>query len=84
MYILWKTTGNPKWRERGWEIFKALEREAKLASGYASLRSVLKSPAPLKDEMPRYGTYVRLVYGCHTDTLAAIFLQRREQLNTYG
>ena len=56
MYVLWKVTGNSKWRERGWEIFKSLEREAKLGSGYASLRSVQTSPASLKDEMPRYGS----------------------------
>lgn len=54
MYILWKTTGNPKWRERGWKVFQAIEREAKTPSGYASLRSVEHSPAHLKDEMPSY------------------------------
>ena len=53
IYLMWKTTGNPVWRERGWEIFLALEREAKTPSGYASLHGVEKSPAPQMDEQPR-------------------------------
>ncbi|KZT66155.1 glycoside hydrolase family 47 protein [Daedalea quercina L-15889] len=53
-YLLWRTTGDEVWRERGWAVFQAIEREAKTKSGYASLQSVEKSPAPLKDEMPSF------------------------------
>ena len=35
-------------------MFQAIEKEAKTASGYASLHSVFSSPAQKKDEMPRY------------------------------
>jgi len=54
MYILWKVTGDSRWRERGWTVFEAIEKEAKTPSGYASLKTVDRSPAPLKDEMPSY------------------------------
>ncbi|KAI0730937.1 seven-hairpin glycosidase [Earliella scabrosa] len=54
IYLMWKTTGNPVWRERGWDIFEALEKEAKTPSGYASLRSNLQSPAPKADEQPSF------------------------------
>ncbi|KAI0369832.1 seven-hairpin glycosidase [Pilatotrama ljubarskyi] len=54
IYIMWRTTGNPVWRERGWDIFQAIEREAKTASGYASLKKVTQSPAPQSDEQPSY------------------------------
>ncbi|CCM00756.1 uncharacterized protein FIBRA_02796 [Fibroporia radiculosa] len=53
IYIMWRTTGDPIWRERGWAIFEALERETKTDSGYASVHNVLISPAPLDDDMPR-------------------------------
>ena len=53
-YLMWRTTGNAVWRERGWEIFQAIEREAKTASGYASVKNVKQSPAPQSDEQPRY------------------------------
>ncbi|KAI0729958.1 glycoside hydrolase [Fomitopsis betulina] len=53
-YLMWRTTGDEVWRERGWAVFQAIEREAKTNSGYASLLSVEKSPATLKDEMPSF------------------------------
>ncbi|KAG5636779.1 hypothetical protein H0H81_006893 [Sphagnurus paluster] len=54
LYILWRVTGDLRWRERGRQIFHAIEKEAKTPSGYASLRSVVVSPAPLNDDMPSY------------------------------
>ncbi|KAI0773224.1 glycoside hydrolase [Trametes elegans] len=56
IYIMWKTTGDDAWRERGWAIFQAIEKETRTAVGYASVSSVETSPARLKDEMPRYVT----------------------------
>ena len=56
-YLMWRTTGDEVWRERGWAVFQAIEREAKTKSGYASLLNVEKSPATLKDEMPRCDKY---------------------------
>jgi mannosyl-oligosaccharide alpha-1,2-mannosidase len=51
---MWRTTGEEKWRERGWSVFTAIEREAKTKNGYASLMSVGESPSGLKDEMPSF------------------------------
>ncbi|TFK74962.1 glycoside hydrolase family 47 protein [Pluteus cervinus] len=54
LFILWRVTGDVKWRHRGWKIFEAIERETKTPSGYGSPRSVGRSPAPLDDNMPSY------------------------------
>ncbi|KAI0741286.1 seven-hairpin glycosidase [Daedaleopsis nitida] len=54
IYIMWKVTGDPIWRERGWEIFLSIEKETKTPDGYASLMSVMQSPAPKADEQPSY------------------------------
>ncbi|PCH44101.1 glycoside hydrolase family 47 protein [Wolfiporia cocos MD-104 SS10] len=54
IYLMYRTTGDPVWRERGWQIFEALERECKTPSGYASIENVLRSPAPQADDMPSY------------------------------
>ncbi|KAI0675913.1 seven-hairpin glycosidase [Trametes maxima] len=61
-YIMWRTTGDEAWRERGWAVFQAIEKEAKTASGYASVLSVERSPARLKDEMPSFFTAETLKY----------------------
>ncbi|OCH87824.1 seven-hairpin glycosidase [Obba rivulosa] len=53
-YILWRTTGDEKWRERGWAVFEAIERETKTRSGYAGVIDVDQSPAPKKNEMPSF------------------------------
>ncbi|KAF4567315.1 hypothetical protein EYR40_006312 [Pleurotus pulmonarius] len=54
LYLLWKVTGDHRWRERGWLIFEAIERETKTKSGYASLRSVEVKPGVQDDSMPSY------------------------------
>ncbi|TFK74956.1 seven-hairpin glycosidase [Pluteus cervinus] len=53
-YIMWKTTGDVKWRERGWTIFQAIEEHARTPYGYASIRDVSKVPVSQKDEMPSF------------------------------
>ncbi|KAF4602218.1 hypothetical protein EYR40_005422 [Pleurotus pulmonarius] len=54
LFVLWKTTGDAKWRERGWEIFQALERHARVQNGYASVHDVDRLPAMPNDDMPSY------------------------------
>ena len=31
-YYMWRTTGDEVWRERGWAVFRAIEKEAKTES----------------------------------------------------
>ncbi|KAJ3720975.1 glycoside hydrolase family 47 protein [Lentinula raphanica] len=54
LYLLWRTTGNNKWRDRGWKIFESIERHTKTPSGYASLKTVEVLPAVKDDDMPSY------------------------------
>ena len=56
LYLLWKITGEPRWRERAWKIFESIEIHTKTTSGYASLRSVESTPGVKQDDMPRYVT----------------------------
>ncbi|KAF8840808.1 glycoside hydrolase family 47 protein [Paxillus ammoniavirescens] len=53
-YILWRTTGDVKWRHRGWNVFQAIERVAKTTSGYASVARVHAQNPTLEDSMPSY------------------------------
>ncbi|KAL1700218.1 glycoside hydrolase family 47 protein [Schizophyllum commune] len=54
LYLLWKITGEPRWRERAWKIFESIEIHTKTTSGYASLRSVETTPGVKQDDMPSY------------------------------
>ncbi|KAG0699899.1 glycoside hydrolase family 47 protein [Suillus ampliporus] len=54
LYILYRVTGDVKWRHRGWAIFQAIEREAKTPSGYANVGMVdTRTPEQL-DAMPSF------------------------------
>ncbi|KAL1725794.1 glycoside hydrolase family 47 protein [Schizophyllum commune] len=53
-YLLWRTTGDPMWRERGWAVFQSIERFCKTKYGYASIIKVDAKSPTLKDEQPSY------------------------------
>ncbi|KAF8347775.1 glycoside hydrolase [Amanita rubescens] len=54
IYILWKLTGQEKWRDRGWEIFQAIENHTRTEYGYSSVSMLDSIPAHQKDEMPSF------------------------------
>ncbi|KAG6829250.1 hypothetical protein H0H92_005130 [Tricholoma furcatifolium] len=54
LYVLWKTTGNEKWRERGYEIFNAIDQHAKTQYGYASVDKVDSDVPKQIDDMPSF------------------------------
>ncbi|KAJ6458125.1 glycoside hydrolase [Mycena vitilis] len=53
-YILWRTTGDEIWRERGWAVFEAIEKHARLERGYASIVNVDETTVKHMDEMPSF------------------------------
>jgi mannosyl-oligosaccharide alpha-1,2-mannosidase len=58
LYLLWRTTGERRWREYAWRIFESIEKHTKTESGYASVKIEGNGDLVKKNEMPRY---VRLV-----------------------
>ncbi|KAG5644461.1 hypothetical protein DXG03_008361 [Asterophora parasitica] len=54
LYVMWRTTGDVKWRERGYEIFTAIERNARTQYGYASVDRVDNDVVQQIDDMPSF------------------------------
>ncbi|KAF8644216.1 hypothetical protein AX16_008620 [Volvariella volvacea WC 439] len=54
LYIMWKVTGDPVWREMGYSIFTSIQRWAKTPTGYASVERVNDLPPVQKDDMPSF------------------------------
>ena len=53
-YVLWRTTGDEVWRERGWQVFESVEQETRLASGgYANVKNAHHVNGTKEDAMPR-------------------------------
>ncbi|KAI0272317.1 mannosidase [Gloeopeniophorella convolvens] len=54
IFLVWRMTHDERWRRYGWDIFRALEREARTPAGYGTVYSVALSPAAVQDSMPSY------------------------------
>lgn len=54
MLVLYRTTGDAKWRDRGWQIWEAIESKTRTYSGYASVYGVDAVNPPPANSMPRY------------------------------
>ncbi|KAJ2875612.1 mannosyl-oligosaccharide alpha-1,2-mannosidase [Coemansia asiatica] len=62
-FILWRITGEPKWREFGWRVFEAIERWTRLRSGaFTSAHDVTIVPPPLEDKMHTFFVAETLKY----------------------
>lgn len=53
LYLMWRTTGDPIWRERGWDIFRAINDKTRTTYGFASAIDVDAEDVQLEDSMPR-------------------------------
>ncbi|KAG6335737.1 hypothetical protein ID866_3361 [Astraeus odoratus] len=53
-YLMWLTTGDELWKERGWEIFQAIEKHCRTDYGFASVRGVELNEPEKIDEMPSF------------------------------
>ncbi|KAG8883136.1 hypothetical protein FRB99_004612, partial [Tulasnella sp. 403] len=54
LYILWKTTGDKKWRERGWQICEAYNNHARTPVAYSGIRRVDTLLVRWTDSMPSW------------------------------
>ncbi|KAJ2788206.1 mannosyl-oligosaccharide alpha-1,2-mannosidase [Coemansia interrupta] len=62
LFILWRITGEERWREYGWRIFEAFERWARMDEGYSSLVDVMEVPPRRMDRMETFWIAETLKY----------------------
>ena len=53
---MWRTTGDVKWRERGYKMFQAIEKHTRTKFGYTTVSGIDGYIRHL-DDMPRYIIY---------------------------
>ncbi|KAG2221161.1 hypothetical protein INT45_007738 [Circinella minor] len=55
LFLLWRITGDPIYREWGWKIFESFEKYTRLPNGgYAALRDVTQIPPPQDNRMDTF------------------------------
>lgn len=64
LFIMWRITNNPLYREWGWEIFQAFEKYTALndGEGHTSLNNVNMTPPPRRDNMESFWLAETLKY----------------------
>lgn len=63
LFILWRTTGDVKYRDWGWKIFEAFEKHTRIETGgHASLDSVEENPPHKRDKMETFWLAETLKY----------------------
>jgi len=53
-FVLYHLTGDPVYREWGWEVFQAIERYCKTDVGYGQLKDVRRVGRPAEDKMESF------------------------------
>ncbi|KAJ7691366.1 glycoside hydrolase [Mycena rosella] len=55
LFLAWRLTGNPRYRQYGWEIFEAIEKHCRVpGGGYASVLNVEQVPVVWEDKMETF------------------------------
>ncbi len=63
LFVLWRVTGQEKYREWGWQIFQAFERHCRVSGGgYSSIKDVTMMPARHSGKMESFFTAETLKY----------------------
>ena len=53
-FVLYHLTGDPIYREWGWEVFQAIERYCRTEAGYGQLKDVHRVGRPPEDKMESF------------------------------
>lgn len=63
LFILWRVTKNPTYREWGWNIFQAIEKYARIPTGgYSGINDVTQLPPVYNDKMDSFFVAETLKY----------------------
>jgi hypothetical protein len=75
LFVLWRATGQQRFRDWGWDAWRGIERHARVPTGgYASVESVLSAPARLRDHMESFflGETLKYLYLLFVDDPAVV------------
>ncbi|GJJ12025.1 hypothetical protein Clacol_006265 [Clathrus columnatus] len=54
LFILYRITKDPKWRDRGWQLWDSIAKKTRTSSGFATALSLNFKNPTLDDSMPSY------------------------------
>jgi mannosyl-oligosaccharide alpha-1,2-mannosidase len=54
LFLLFRATGDARWREDGWRIFQAIQRQCRTPTAYSGAADTRRDPAVLNDSMQSF------------------------------
>ena len=62
VFVMYRLTGDDKWREKGWKMFTAIEAATRTSSGHAAVKDVTSQLGDLRDTMESFWLAETLKY----------------------
>lgn len=62
VFIMYRTTGEMYWREKGWVMFQAIQKHTNATYGASAIYDVTQNDTDLKDEMESFWLAETLKY----------------------
>lgn len=62
VFYMYRTTGDRRWREAGWQMFQAVEQRTRVTFGHSAIDDVTKSTPHHQDEMESFWLAETLKY----------------------
>lgn len=62
VFVMYRVTGDEKWREKGWKMFSAIETATRTPSGHAAVKDVTSQLGDLRDTMESFWLAETLKY----------------------
>lgn len=62
VFIMYRLTGEKKWRDKGWTMFQAVEQATRTASGHAAVKDVTSQLGEVEDTMESFWLAETLKY----------------------
>jgi mannosyl-oligosaccharide alpha-1,2-mannosidase len=62
VFMMWRTTGDSKWRDIGWDMFEAIRKHTRTRYGHAGLRDVMDASGEKIDKMESFWLSETLKY----------------------
>eukprot|EP00884_Botryococcus_braunii_P010869 jgi/Botrbrau1/19784/Bobra.0124s0032.1 len=85
LFILWRVTGDVRYREWGWQIFRSFQTFSRVeGGGYTCLDSVLSIPPPRRDKMESFwlGETLKYLYLLMDDSSPTLIPLEQYVFNT--
>jgi len=61
VFYMWRITGDPSWREKGWNMWESIEKASWTELAYSAIMDVNDADSTKADSMERYISFKKIL-----------------------